>query len=223
MRRKLWLIAVLPLAAVVVGRGIGSDRRKRFVENFRTYSMPSAGVYDAITGWAVRPFYSAVARELVAACSSGTALEVGSGPGRLAVEMAGFAPELQITGLDITPDMVDMANRRAMEAGVAGRVRFEVGDVGAMPFDDSQFDLVVSTFSMHHWPDPARGMAEIQRVLKPGGVGYIYDLSRWVLDGVHESPILPLRAASERVQAGDVERFRGIGPAPIVERLRWRR
>ena len=132
--------------------------------------MPTADVYDAISGRVIRPFYSSVAREMAATCPSGAALEVGSGPGRLAVELALDAPALKVTGLDIMPDMVDMANRRAAEADVADRASFQVGDVGAMPFDDAQFDLVVSTFSLHHWPEPARGLAEIQGV-QPGGAG----------------------------------------------------
>jgi ubiquinone/menaquinone biosynthesis C-methylase UbiE len=53
-----------------------------------------------------------------------------------------------VTGVDLSPEMVELANHRAAEAGLPGeRVRFEVGDVGALPYADGGFDGVVSTFS----------------------------------------------------------------------------
>jgi SAM-dependent methyltransferase len=51
-----------------------------------------------------------------------------------------------------------------------------VGDVAALAFPDRSFDLVVSTLSMHHWADPAAGLAEIGRVLRPGARALIWDL-----------------------------------------------
>jgi SAM-dependent methyltransferase len=55
------------------------------------------------------------------------------------------------------------------------RPSFLVGDVAALAFPDGSFDLVVSTLSMHHWADPAAGLAEIGRVLRPGGRVLIWD------------------------------------------------
>jgi ubiquinone/menaquinone biosynthesis C-methylase UbiE len=52
---------------------------------------------------------------------------------------------------------------------------FLVGDAAALAFPDGSFDLVVSTLSMHHWADPAAGLAEIGRVLRPGGRALIWD------------------------------------------------
>jgi ubiquinone/menaquinone biosynthesis C-methylase UbiE len=50
-----------------------------------------------------------------------------------------------------------------------------VGDVAALAFPDRSFDLVVSTLSMHHWADPAAGLAEIGRALRPGARALIWD------------------------------------------------
>jgi ubiquinone/menaquinone biosynthesis C-methylase UbiE len=95
-----------------------------------------------------------------------------------------------VTGLDLDPAMIDRAranaeresapSRDVAEAGTeaAGRLRptFLVGDVAALPFDDASFDLVVSTFSMHHWDDRHAGLADIARVVRPGGRILIWDL-----------------------------------------------
>jgi ubiquinone/menaquinone biosynthesis C-methylase UbiE len=56
----------------------------------------------------------------------------------------------------------------------------DVADVAALPFPDATFDLVVSTLSQHHWADPAAGLNEILRVLRPDAQTWIYDI-RWAL------------------------------------------
>ncbi|MDD4162082.1 MAG: class I SAM-dependent methyltransferase [Methanothrix sp.] len=68
-----------------------------------------------------------------------------------------------------------MLPRDALASSLENAPQFEVGDVCALPFEDEFFDLVVSTFSLHHWPDATAGLNEIFRVLKPGGEAWIYD------------------------------------------------
>jgi ubiquinone/menaquinone biosynthesis C-methylase UbiE len=58
------------------------------------------------------------------------------------------------------------------------RVDFRLGNVEEIPFPDQSLDLVISTFSLHHWTDPVKVLNEIDRVLKPGGVFYVFDLRR---------------------------------------------
>jgi ubiquinone/menaquinone biosynthesis C-methylase UbiE len=65
-----------------------------------------------------------------------------------------------------------------------------VGDVAALAFPDQSFDLVVSTLSMHHWADPAAGLAEIGRVLRPGARALIWDFR----PGVRPHPFGPRHA-----------------------------
>src|SRR5215203_2408078 len=148
--------------------------------NVRDFDLPSAGAYDALVASVLEGFYARVTGEVAAAYPGGKLLEIGSGPGRLAVRLAREAPGMTLTGVDISEAMVERAARRAAGAGLSERVRFEVGDVAAMPLPDGEFDGVVSTLSLHHWPDPASGLAEIYRVLKPGGEARIYDLAHWL-------------------------------------------
>jgi ubiquinone/menaquinone biosynthesis C-methylase UbiE len=82
-----------------------------------------------------------------------------------------------VTGLDLDPAMIARAQANTDRAlnGEGRRPSFLVGDVAALAFPDGSFDLVVSTLSMHHWADPAAGLAEIGRVLRPGGRALIWD------------------------------------------------
>lgn len=100
---------------------------------------------------------------------------MGCGPGRLSLRLAWHG--LNVTGLDLDPAMIGRARENAEHAGMSD-VRcpsFLVGDVASLAFPDGSFDLVVSTLSMHHWADPAAGLAEIGRVLRPGGRALVWD------------------------------------------------
>ncbi|HEY7100127.1 MAG TPA: class I SAM-dependent methyltransferase [Mycobacteriales bacterium] len=100
-------------------------------------------------------------------------LDVGTGPGRLPVEIARHNPQVWVTGLDVSPRMIEAA-KAAIEPGQ--QVIAEVGDVAKLPYRDGSVDLIVSTLSQHHWPDRAAALAELARVLAPGGRIWIYDL-----------------------------------------------
>lgn len=122
--------------------------------------------------------YRQVAEEACLAVPSGRVLDVGTGPGELPLEIAARSRQLEITGVDLSTAMVNIANRRARDAGLAGRVRFEVANCAALPLPDESFELVVSTASLHHWSRPAECLREIHRVLKQGGQAWIYDIRR---------------------------------------------
>jgi len=178
---KRWLI----VPALIVGAALAYShyRRRnlgRFMENFRRYSAPNATLYDAVTAPLFGGFFGRVATDLAGLAPRGEVLEVGSGPGRLAARLAQLAPGVQITGVDISPEMVERANSLVARSGVAERVEFRVGDVASLPFPDASFDAVVSTFSLHHWQNPTKGLEEIYRVLRPGGVARIYDVVDWI-------------------------------------------
>jgi SAM-dependent methyltransferase len=118
-----------------------------------------------------------IAANVAAAAPDGArVLEVGCGPGRLAI-LLGRRHGLDVTGLDLDPAMVERARgNAARSAREHGREpAFLVGDVAALAFPDRSFDLVVSTLSMHHWADPTAGLSEIGRVLRPGGRALVWD------------------------------------------------
>ena len=178
---KRWLV----VPALVVGAALAYSHYRRrnlghLSENLRRYSAPNAILYGVVTAPLLGGFFGRVATDLAELAPRARVLEVGSGPGRLAARLAELAPGVQITGVDISPEMVERANSLAVRSGVADRVEFRVGDVASLPFPDASFDAVVSTFSLHHWPHPAKGLEEIYRVLRPGGVARIYDVADWI-------------------------------------------
>jgi SAM-dependent methyltransferase len=91
-------------------------------------------------------------------------LDVGCGTGVLAREIAGrVGPEGRVTGLDLNPGMLMVAER------VYPGIDWQQGDAGELPFEDGEFDAVVSQFSLMYFPDRERALREMWRVLTPGG------------------------------------------------------
>ena len=106
---------------------------------------------------------------------SGSLLDVPIGTGLFtAAKYAGMG-NARITCLDYSSDMMAIAERRFARAGIAS-VRFVQGDVGALPFEDDSFDMVLSMNGFHAFPDKEAAFRQTRRVLKPGGllVGCFY-------------------------------------------------
>ena len=98
----------------------------------------------------------------------GKMLEVPVGTGVLTMPVYKTLPNADITCLDYSADMMAVARRRAEKMKLTN-VQFRQGDVGALPFEDGSFDLVVSLNGFHAFPDKEAAFQEIFRVLKPGG------------------------------------------------------
>jgi ubiquinone/menaquinone biosynthesis C-methylase UbiE len=101
-------------------------------------------------------------------------LEVAPGPGFLSIGLAKRGR--RVTGLDISRTFVAIARKNAEEASV--EVDFQQGNASQMPFADSSFDFLVCRAAFKNFSDPVGALAEMQRVLKPGGKGVIIDLRR---------------------------------------------
>jgi SAM-dependent methyltransferase len=167
----------------------------------------NAGAYDAITRRLLDSFFRPIARDVAAtAPAEGTVLDVGCGPGHLSVRLAA-GHGLHVVGIDLDPAMIERARANAERAGAGSLATFAVADVAALPFADASFDVVVSTLSMHHWEDASAGLAEIGRVLAPGGRALIWDIRRGA----------PLHA-----HAPDPVEQAHLGPLRVVSTMPWR-
>jgi arsenite methyltransferase len=102
-------------------------------------------------------------------------LDVGSGPGTSAL-LAASEFNCVVTGVDYGADAVRAAQEAADAARHCDRVGFVVGEAGALPFDDDEFDAILCECSLSTFPDKARAVSEMRRVLRPGGRVVISDV-----------------------------------------------
>ena len=99
---------------------------------------------------------------------SGKLLEVPVGTGILTMPVYQTLPRAEITCLDYSPDMMAQEREKAERLGLKN-VAFKQGDVGALPYGDGSFDIVLSLNGFHAFPDKEAAYRETFRVLKPGG------------------------------------------------------
>lgn len=97
-------------------------------------------------------------------------LDVGCGGGWLVRELASRVPQGRVVGMDLSDEMLARARRNSVNTPNA---EFMLGSVDAIPRDANSFDRVISVESSYYWPDPAAGIREIFRVLRPGGSAWI--------------------------------------------------
>lgn len=110
--------------------------------------------------------------ELLALRGDEQILDVGTATGHTALYLAPHAGH--VTGIDMTPAMLEMARGLAAERGSAN-VTFVEGDAEQLPWGDGTFDVVTCRVCAHHFPDVARAVREMARVLRPGGRVAIVD------------------------------------------------
>jgi len=104
--------------------------------------------------------------------TSANVLDLGCGTGKLLNRLAVNFPNLQGTGLDLSPEMISQANRRNCYQQC---LTFLLGNAEEMPLENNVFDAVFNTISFLHYPDPQQVFNEVSRVLRSGGYFYLVD------------------------------------------------
>ncbi|MGA9141756.1 MAG: class I SAM-dependent methyltransferase [Methanocella sp.] len=139
---------------------------------------PFSRFYAALTGSRIfSDFYSIVAKQVEDRLKTGRVLDIGTGPGKLPIMIAEDSHMLRVTGVDLSSDMVKIAENEARHKGLKN-AEFRQGNASELPFRDTEFDLVLTTLSFHHWKQPETALDEIYRVLREGGEAWIYDVPR---------------------------------------------
>ncbi len=123
----------------------------------------------------------------VCAQAHGDILEIAVGTGR---NFPHYPGDIRVTGIDLSPNMIEIARRRARELGFEADLR--LGDAQDLDFDNARFDTVVCTLSLCSIPDARRAVAEVRRVLRRGG--------RFLLLEHVRSPLTPVRIAQRALQ-----------------------
>jgi ubiquinone/menaquinone biosynthesis C-methylase UbiE len=109
----------------------------------------------------------------------GKVLDIGTGSGRLAIELAKVKNcDFKISAIDVSTDMLELAKKNAIQAGVADKIDFILANGDSIPFHDGSFDLVMSYASLHHWFHPEKVFSEAGRVAGDRGTVIIRDNRR---------------------------------------------
>ena len=116
-------------------------------------------------------------------------LDVATGTGDFAIQLYQSLHPDHITGIDLSQGMLDEAVRKVKEKGLEGAITFEQGDCMALPMNDDAFDAVTVAFGVRNFEHLQQGYHEMARVLKPGGMLCVLELStptnrliRWFYD-----------------------------------------
>ncbi|MGI8563520.1 MAG: class I SAM-dependent methyltransferase [Candidatus Dormibacter sp.] len=150
--------------------------------------------YDKDIAFAERILFAG-GREWVCAQAAGRVLEVAVGTGR---NLPFYPPHLRLTGIELSPAMLEIGRRRGAELGI--EVDLRAGDAQALDFDDESFDTVVITLALCSIPDDRKTVAEAWRVLRPDGLLLLLEHVR--------SPLLAVRVLQRIVDFFTV-RFEG--------------
>ena len=130
--------------------------------------------------------WEGLARALLQLAPRGRYADLGIGDGMLTMMLAQVADE--VTAVDVSPRMLEVACARAKRAGIENIVPVE-GRLDDLPLDDGEFDVVVLSQALHHADQPARALREARRILVPGGRVVVLDLlghgEEWVREKFH--------------------------------------
>jgi ubiquinone/menaquinone biosynthesis C-methylase UbiE len=168
-----------------------------------------AARYDKQIGWWERHLFGQDNRAWACQRAHGDVLEVAIGTG---LNIPLYGTDLKLTGIDLSPEMLDIARQRATD--LDRDIDLREGDAHKLAFDDESFDTVVCTFSLCNIPDPLQAVTEMKRVLRPGG--------RLVLVDHIRSSVTPIywlqkaiEVASVRIDGDHMTRR----PAGVVDQL----
>ncbi len=119
-----------------------------------------------------------LATDIAVGDMAGPALDVASGTGDFAFDLARKPKVSHVVGLDFTPDMLAVASRKAERQRVAGKVSFAVGDAHTLPFPDDAFICATVGFGVRNFVDVPLALREMARVVRPGGKVVILEIVR---------------------------------------------
>jgi demethylmenaquinone methyltransferase/2-methoxy-6-polyprenyl-1,4-benzoquinol methylase len=109
---------------------------------------------------------------------AGPALDVATGTGDFALDLAHRSQVTEVVGLDFAPEMLRVATRKSRQRHLAERTTYAVGDAHALPFSDSQFICATVGFGVRNFIDVPRALREMTRVVRPGGRVVVLEIVR---------------------------------------------
>ena len=115
--------------------------------------------------------------QLVAEQKPNHVLDIATGTGDLAIQFAEKVQAEKIVGLDLSEGMLSVARKKVKDTDIDSKIEFVKGDSEALPFDDNSFDAITVSFGIRNFENLEKGLSEILRVLKKGGLFVILETS----------------------------------------------
>jgi len=190
-------------------------------------SIESARAYaDEARSPLMRRVYSLIVGEISRLGVTGKFLEIGPGPAVLTTMVAQAIPEAHITAVEISPGMITVAREHVEREGLADRIDLVEGDANdtGLLAQLGRFDLVYSTYTLHHWDHPETVIKNLLRAVAPGGILLIHDLKRvWWLYWIpsQEGFMTSIRAAYTPAETRDLLTRIDVGRYEIKNGLFW--
>ena len=220
-----------PVDASLTGR---QRREREYYEEYSRFNAPKEVCFDPVNGIERRPWnpYWFLCETVAAKCGPGdqNLLDFGCGPGiySLIFAKAGF----HVSGFDISPNNIAIAEQLAAKYGLSEQVNFKIGAGERLEYDDNTFDVVVGIDILHH-VDIKHSVSECLRVLKPGGCAIFKEpIEVPVFDPLRDSAfgrwLVPKNRSLERhitederkLTNQDLQTIRGLGALTTVKRFR---
>ena len=139
-------------------------------------SFEDAEAYDAMDLTEVNIAF--LERVLEIGVRKGRFLDVGTGPAAIPIMLAQRLPAVEVIGIDLSPNMLELGDFHITEAGLTDRITLAQADAKDLPYPSQFFDAVLSNSMIHHIPDPLPMLREVSRVIRSDGLILIRDLIR---------------------------------------------
>lgn len=155
-------------------------------------------------------------------------LDLGCGTGDVSLAVLRQTPSAHITGIDPSPDMLDLARLKTRKAQLSDHIVYQEGDAMALPFPNASFDGVICAFVIRNVTDRAAALHEMLRILKPGGTLAILELTAprnpllKLIHNIHTRRVIPLlgrllsQGSAYQYLADSIDHF---PPAPAIVEL----
>ena len=139
-------------------------------------SFEDAEAYDAMDHTEVNIAF--LERVLELGARKGRFLDVGTGPAAIPIMLAQRLQAVEVIGIDLSPNMLELGDFHITEAGLTDRITLAQADAKDLPYPSQFFDAVLSNSIIHHIPDPLPMLREVSRVIRSDGLILIRDLIR---------------------------------------------
>jgi len=146
--------------------------RNRGEHSFINLPRFGASLYDRMTqSRAIKAQFREIAQDLVSRVSHGRLLDIGTGPGRLLIEIHKMNSDIELFGLDVSASMIGAARKNLMVI----KADLRQGNIRSTSYESDFFDIITCTGSFYLWEYPVESLEEIFRILKEGQSAYLYE------------------------------------------------